>query len=733
MEEGFDAGAPGMYAPQNLPRVERAIEAFRATLPETDRGRILAGPALELRGRELTLEALARTGDVMARGSGAGAAVGRLLGAVTAGVKDPMVALTLPFGAAAGARLATTFAVEAAIAGATTAAAQPKVQEWREKLGLPHGFQEGAANVALAAGLGGAAATGIRAIGMGLSRLSKRDVVRAFDDTVADPTPEQKAARDALEREAEFDARNPFGEGRAATEEHARRARAAETAIEDLVAPRLDEIAGDTAFDRPLADADPLPARPYAPPQTRPTARAASGAIYQFRPDELEVDAARFQFKDGGDEGGVTERLRGVGRWEPSRAGMALVWEDAAGKRFIVDGHQRLALARRIAAEDPAQDPQLNAMLYREADGYAPEDVRVLAALKNIAEGTGTAIDAARVLRLTGSLDADLPPNLALVRDARGLAVLGDDAFSMVVNELVPERFAAIVGRLAPDRPEIHAQALSVLREAEPASAVEAESVVRDVLAAGTVRETQTDLFGSGAAEQILYRERAKVLANAAKRLRDDRRVFGLLAREEARITEAGNVLDTETNLARAQDDATILETLQRLARRKGPVADALARAAEGLRAGRRLQDVTRDFVDDARGAAPAQPGDRARPGGGGRPDEADDGGAARPGEPAAEDPGAQALGFAEAGGPSPARARAPEALEAFGTEAKAGQIAQADALEADFRRLVADGDFDIPLEDLGEAGPRTVKASALLDEIDADREFVEQLGLCLK
>lgn len=78
--------------------------------------------------------------------------------------------------------------------------------------------------------------------------------------------------------------------------------------------------------------------------------------------------------------------------------------------------------------------------------------------------------------------------------------------------------------------------------------------------------------------------------------MRDDKRAFSLLFREESRISEVGNGLATEANVQRAQDDARILETLQRLARRKGPVAAALARAAKAFGEGRKLEDVTRDL-----------------------------------------------------------------------------------------------------------------------------------------
>jgi hypothetical protein len=65
------------------------------------------------------------------------------------------------------------------------------------------------------------------------------------------------------------------------------------------------------------------------------------------------------------------------------------------------------------------------------------------------------------------------------------------------------------------------------------------------------------------------------------------------------------------------------------------------------------------------------------------------------------------------------------------------GQEREADLLEADLRAAVAErGDFDVPsaIREAGD-GPELelVKASRILEEIDADREFLEQVKLCLK
>ena len=373
---------------------------------------------------------------------------------------------------------------------------------------------------------------------------------------------------------------------------------------------------GFAPYERPPEFTVAPEAAPAAPPPPLPIDRTER----QFSPSELKVDAKRFQFKEGGDEAGVTERLKGVKKWDPIKSGVTLVWEDLKGDFYIADGHQRHGLASRL--EKDGQEPKIRAVVLREADGVSAEDARAIAAAKNIAEGTGNAIDAAKILRSRPDMGVDLPPTSALVRDAQGLASLSDDAFGMVVNKTVPAGYAAQVGRLAPD-PKTHTELLGLLAKEKPENAIEAESMIRDALDAPAVQSTMEDMFGSAEVTQILFKERAQVLSAAATAIRKDRAAFNTLVKEEARLTGAGNQLATASNAERATQDAEILATLQAQARRKGPVADALAAAAKQLHDGASRQAVVRDFLDGIRGASAATGADRGIPGDAGRAGEA--------------------------------------------------------------------------------------------------------------
>lgn len=349
-----------------------------------------------------------------------------------------------------------------------------------------------------------------------------------------------------------------------------------------------------------LEEGAPRPEASVAPVELK---RPDAVQLDRYDPRTLVVDPERFQFKGGGDEKGVLDTLRGVQEWNPILSGKAVVWVDEKGVPHVADGHQRVGLANRLIGDNPNADIAIDAVTLRAADGITAEQARTWAALKNVAEGSGSPIDAAKVIRATGDgAPIPLPPRSALVRDARSIAALSDDAFGMVVNEVVPPAYAAIVGRLAPGAPDLHAAYLQLLHRLEPATLTQADSIVRQAIAAGATRETQLGLFGEEIVSRSLYLERARVLDNSLRRLKNDKRVFRTLLESKDDIEGAGNVLATDANAAKVENNAQALDILTRLAHRTGPVSDALGNAAAELAAGRSAKAAVDRFLAELRG-----------------------------------------------------------------------------------------------------------------------------------
>lgn len=211
--------------------------------------------------------------------------------------------------------------------------------------------------------------------------------------------------------------------------------------------------------------------------------------IYHFKPEELQTNAKVFQYKENSDEEGKTDRMNGVEEWSANDSGIVIVWQAKDGQKYIADGHQRLGLAKRLNDDKI----RLDGILYKETDGYTPEDVRMIAAKKNIAEGSGTAIDTAKILREIGEYPASLPRKGTMYEYGIALARLGNEAFEKVINGYVTPAQGAVIANIIRNDHIKQSLAIDVVSQAGIDTLPETELMARQVLStpAETVEQTK--------------------------------------------------------------------------------------------------------------------------------------------------------------------------------------------------------------------------------------------------
>lgn len=533
--------------------------------------------------------------------------------------RDPIFAASLLAGpATATGRTVATRMGQSVLSGAAinagfTAAQQPGIQAWRQEVGLSSGLGEAAIDTAMAALFGGVlagAVQGVKEFSRSTQSLVRKVVEgRATPAEVRQLTRELDPGREAMDAPALRQAER-FDEADAVAIGEPPRGISRE-AHDDAVRQAL-RFAEDPERNPPPVAPEPVPdAKPAVRRITDEAVAAVEGdtvtidrkpaSFGRFSADELGTDAASFQYKGGGDAAGVTDRLAGIERWDPTASGKVFVFERADGSRVVADGHQRLGLARRLLREGREQRILLDGFLFREADGWTPADVRALAAKKNMQEGSGTAIDAARILRERPDLiDGALPLTGPTMRQAEMLRRLSDEAFGMTVAGVIPENYAAAVGAMVRQKSQ-QAAVMADLIRAKPETEREARLMISDILAAGFRGEHQANLFGAAELTRSLLPERARILSTAIKTLTDDARLFGTLANRADVIEAAGNVLQRQGNQARAEGAAALGELMVRLAQRTGPVSDALNRAAQAVAEGAKATQTARSFVSDLR------------------------------------------------------------------------------------------------------------------------------------
>lgn len=564
---------------QRIQAHELEIEKARNSLPPNKRALI---PTKEELTKKLQADAQRReaiNADIAGRATFTGT-LGQMAGTMGAATVQPEVLITLPLGAPARIGLLGRVLADAAIGGGTEALMQPGIQQQREDLGLDSGFAQGVENVVGAAG-GAATFSGAAHI---LAKVLKGGSKAFKEHYGRDPTADELAAIDLAQQAVKAEENSPYVQA------------SAETA---RVFQQNEQIATAAAIEGRAVKSSELIKSSEAV-QTSIQKGANLEVLRNADLDKIEVDATLMQFKAGGDEFGVTDRLRGVEEWINERAGLAMVYEYADGRRIIADGHQRLGLAKRLAAN--GQDVELPAYVMREIDGITPAQARARAAFKNIAEGSGSAADAAKVLRDMGATvsDLNLPPKSALVRDAEGLAAVNDEVFGLVVNEILEDRFAAAIGRLVND-PFLQTNIANLLVRLKPSNVFEAEQIIDQARRAGVSHETQTNLFGETQIANSLYLERARVLDRSLKMLKRNRETFKNLLENEGQIVDAGNILDQGANASRLEEQGRVEAYLRAAANRKGSISDALTEAARAARESGQYQKPARDFLEALR------------------------------------------------------------------------------------------------------------------------------------
>ena len=323
---------------------------------------------------------------------------------------------------------------------------------------------------------------------------------------------------------------------------------------------------------------------------------ARASTVRDLPTDQIHFDPERFQYKlNAHGETGSVGSLAGVKKWDPELGGVLQVWKDPSnGKTFVVNGHNRLDLAKRLGA---------GKVSVRHITARDAQEARAKGAITNIAEGRGNSTDAAQFFRDTGMTRQDLESRGVPLREkvaTEGLALSGLEEGlwrKHKAGELSAER-AAIIGGSG----LTHAQQAAITRSAgkngvEGLNNRDLKELLDNAREAPVVRNKTLDLFGGSEDDLSLGSHRAKAQGYVKDRLGKEKRVFGTVAksRNAAELERAGNRIDTQESGKVAQSAAENLAIFDQLKNRRGPVADLLNEAAERVHQGENPRKVHED------------------------------------------------------------------------------------------------------------------------------------------
>lgn len=314
------------------------------------------------------------------------------------------------------------------------------------------------------------------------------------------------------------------------------------------------------------------------------------GSIRQMNPNDINLDPARFQFKQQGiGQKGVSDQFKEVTKWDPHKAGLLQVWRDPEdGKTYAVDSHHRTELAQRL------NPPEGVTAQYIEAKDAS--QARVTGAMLNLAAGNGDPLDFAKVIRDTGKTEGDLRDegiNMKgeKVRQGLALANLDPSLFRKVIDGDLKVNRAVIIGEGLPE----HADQKAILDLADGKTTDgQLAEMIRMSRDTPKTTETQESLFGTQEATRSLIKEKAEVSDYIRKRLGQEKKLFETVGNEgaAAKLAESGNDIKAAENARVAERTAQVQALYDKLSTSSGPVSDELNNAAALLGSGETSRDV---------------------------------------------------------------------------------------------------------------------------------------------
>lgn len=305
---------------------------------------------------------------------------------------------------------------------------------------------------------------------------------------------------------------------------------------------------------------------------------------------DIKQDPKRFQYKDNTDEKGVTKKLKDA-KWEQGLANVISVWVDPSdGNTYVVNGHHRLELANRSNAENID-------VRYIEADNAS--EARKIGALQNIAEGQGTDMDAAKILRESNMDENALREyglSVTLNIASRGIALskLSDSVFDAVVRKTIPVNVGVIIGENIESQ-DLQEQFYNKIKGRNYTQDT-LRVMAQDMSNAPVEVVTTMNLFGEDTAEVAKYEERASFIGAVRGNISRTKNILGRTARSAEFLEQYGNKIDQEVSEGASLEAAEALAVFDMLRNTEKSITELINQGTERIENGENKSRVQRDI-----------------------------------------------------------------------------------------------------------------------------------------
>lgn len=308
---------------------------------------------------------------------------------------------------------------------------------------------------------------------------------------------------------------------------------------------------------------------------------------------DIKVKPEWFQYKQNTDASGVQRgsSLEGVAGWNTDMEGKIDVWQNTEdGNYYVVNGHNRLALAKRLGIPTL----QVNDLL-----AETPEQAKVMGALNNIASGGGRPIDAAWFFKDAGITDAaqlkalevPLSPDSGHGLSGFQLSRLPEDILRAVESGQIKERQGRIIGGSGADEASMRG-AYRYLVENPGTTEGRLKGMLelsKQMTGEAQATGEQTDLLAGTDWDQTFNKQMVAVADLAdevATLLKREKRLFSMADANSAALEAKGSRIDKASAQQVAEANARAIDYFQRTWMETGPIRDLLNEGGNRVAAG---------------------------------------------------------------------------------------------------------------------------------------------------
>ena len=298
----------------------------------------------------------------------------------------------------------------------------------------------------------------------------------------------------------------------------------------------------------------------------------------KMKANDILIDEETFQIK------GETKVIEG--EFDFNKSGHLIVFEDAAGKRTVVDGHSRLKLAQQTNAD-------VSVVILKEQAGFSKTMAKMVGMVRNFYEGT---FDEAQLLKnfkrypeLVDAIRLAQPE----VQAAKALENLSARAFVALRYGMINEDLAAAVSRLA-DTEQKQIAAIDILKKNNVKTVEEAE----DILGKTNLDEYDMAEISKTLKQLYIHNDRTDIVKQMIKDLEDENVA---LKKESNKMSKSSD--QYVLNQSRRMQNEKTLKIIKAYGNGESEIADFITDGAtDYLNAGRiGLEDFARTTADNIR------------------------------------------------------------------------------------------------------------------------------------